>query len=220
MRRSWYSRAAWVESSQDWTPNLGQSWYSWDWLGDKSTSKTAGASALPAGPFIAHAREAKRCAAVAGAEEVKLALTVQGPQQGLAMVNGLKQVENRSWQIPTGWYALHVGAKPLKALGKAWVYRMEEAWPDAPAEETLPSSCIIGLIRISDHRHPSECETSQKIWAVGPICHIIDEAIELPRPIPARGHAGLWPLSTAARVELLQQLPQGRRSGCRVGKRE
>eukprot|EP00435_Cladocopium_sp_Y103_P055167 s446_g18.t1 len=84
---------------------------------------------------------------------------------------------------------------------------MEEAWPDAPPESSLPSSCIVGLIHISEQRRPADCE-HQKVWAAGPICHIIDEAIELSQPIPCRGERGLWQLPPAARLEMLRQLPQ------------
>ena len=49
------------------------------------------------------------------------------------------------------------------------------------------------------------------VWAVGPVCHVIDEAVELPRPIATRGQRGLWPLSLAARLEVLRQLPEAAR---------
>lgn len=68
-----------------------------------------------------------------------------------------------------GWYALHVGGRPLAVLGEDWLRRMEEAWPDAPPEDSLPSSCIVGLIHISEQRRPADCE-HQKVWAAGPVC--------------------------------------------------
>lgn len=149
-----------------------------------------------------------------GAAEAALvshALTVQGPQQGLAMVTGRKQIENRGWRIPCGWYALHVGSQPLAAIGAEWCARMRQAWPEAPAERSLPSSKIVGLIHILEQRTPAECppkDHTQSIWAVGPICHIIDKAIQLKSPIQHRGDKGLWEIEAAARQRLLRQLPE------------
>ncbi|CAE7326242.1 unnamed protein product [Symbiodinium natans] len=139
------------------------------------------------------------------------ALTVQGSQQGRAMITGRKLIENRSWRIPSGWYALHVGARPFSALGDEWVQRLELAWPDAPPEGSLPSTRIVGLIHISEQRQPSQCGGGQSVWAVGPICHIIDEAMELPRPLAARGQPGLWKLSPGIQEQLARQLPHATR---------
>lgn len=134
-------------------------------------------------------------------------LTVQGPQQGLAMVNGRKRIENRGWKIPNGWYALHVGAKPLAALGLEWVARMREVWPDVPSEESLPSSSIIGLFHVCEVRIPAECQSLglQTMWAVGPMCHFIDQAVQFQRPIKHRGNARLWAISEGAREEIKKQ---------------
>merc|ERR1712183_176513 len=98
-------------------------------------------------PVAAKAPIASMQIAGPGASEpsqVTHCLTVQGPQQGLAMVTGRKQIENRSWKIPFGWYALHVGSQPLKAIGSEWPERLRRSWPDAPPESALPSSKIIG----------------------------------------------------------------------------
>ncbi|CAE8626897.1 unnamed protein product, partial [Polarella glacialis] len=147
-----------------------------------------------------------------GAAEPSLvthALTVQGPQQGLAMVTGRKQIENRGWRIPPGWYALHVGSQPLAAIGVEWCERMRVAWPEAPPERSLPSSKIVGLIHVSEQRKPGASlpkDHPQAIWAVGPICHVIDQAVELPRGIQHGGSKGLWEISEPARQRLLRQL--------------
>eukprot|EP00811_Abedinium_folium_P025112 NODE_3568_length_2017_cov_9.927513.p1 GENE.NODE_3568_length_2017_cov_9.927513~~NODE_3568_length_2017_cov_9.927513.p1 ORF type:complete len:568 (-),score=143.14 NODE_3568_length_2017_cov_9.927513:313-1956(-) len=136
-------------------------------------------------------------------------LTVQGPQQARAMVNGKKQIENRGWRIPPGWYALHVGSKPLSSIGEEWCTRMLKAWPDVPPERSLPSSSIVGLIHVLESRRPFECpgeEHIQSVWAVGPICHIIDQAIQLRVPIRHQGRPNLWEISAEARELLVSQL--------------
>uniref|UniRef100_A0A7S0AGV7 Uncharacterized protein n=1 Tax=Pyrodinium bahamense TaxID=73915 RepID=A0A7S0AGV7_9DINO len=136
-------------------------------------------------------------------------LTVQGPQQGMAMVTGRKQIENRAWRIPCGWYALHVGSKPLAAIGEEWCERMKTVWPEAPPERSLPSSCIVGLIHVSDQRPAAKClpqDHEQSVWAVGPICHVISEAVKLPQPIHLSGSQGLWPISAATQERIKRQL--------------
>lgn len=131
------------------------------------------------------------------------ALTVQGPQQALAMVIGKKQIENRGWRIPRGWYALHVGSQPLSAIGMEWVDRMETAWPDAPPENTLPRSSLVGLIHVTEQLTVPEAKERwegdvQSVWAAGPVCHIIEHAISFKRPIRHRGDRGLWRISEEA----------------------
>lgn len=40
----------------------------------------------------------------------------------------------------------------MSRLGDTFVRLMEEAWPEAPLESSLPSSCIVGLIHIKEQR--------------------------------------------------------------------
>ena len=37
-------------------------------------------------------------------------LTLRGAQTNWAILNGHKLIENRTWRIAPGWYALHTGA--------------------------------------------------------------------------------------------------------------
>ncbi|CAE7720789.1 unnamed protein product, partial [Symbiodinium pilosum] len=86
-------------------------------VGTVTTPAASVASVEPEGPATASEP----------APSVRQALTVQGSQQGRAMIAGRKQIENRSWRIPVGWYALHVGSRPLAALGDEWVQRTAAA---------------------------------------------------------------------------------------------
>lgn len=141
----------------------------------------------------------------AAPELVTHALTVQGPQQARAMLSGRKLIENRSWRIPPGWYALHVGNKSLEeALGRSWVERLRAAWPDAPPEQALPRGALVGLLRLEEGRRPSRCPPGD-LWAVGPLCHPIAEALALARPVRHHGSQGLWPIPEPARVRLAEQ---------------
>mmetsp|Transcript_64801 Transcript_64801/g.130175 ORF Transcript_64801/g.130175 Transcript_64801/m.130175 type:complete len:152 (+) Transcript_64801:523-978(+) len=127
----------------------------------------------------------------------------------MAMVTGRKRIENRSWHIPLGWYALHVGMKPLASIGVEWCERMKVAWPEAPPESKLPSSSIVGLIHVSDRRSPGDClpqDHKQNIWAVGPVCHVISEAVVLQRPIQQGGGPHLWPIPSTTQEQIRRQL--------------
>lgn len=180
--------------------------------GAPPTAASAAAAGVASRGLQAPSQQGRSRGPLQGAAEphlVTLGLTVQGPQQGLAMVTGHKQIENRGWRIPVGWYALHVGSQPLAAIGQEWCDRMRVAWPDVPPERSLPSSSLVGLIHICEHRSPEECPSEghpQAVWAVGPVCHVIDEVVALPRAIRHRGSPGLWEISPVAREQLLRQL--------------
>eukprot|EP00927_Polykrikos_kofoidii_P059481 TRINITY_DN54631_c0_g1_i1.p1 TRINITY_DN54631_c0_g1~~TRINITY_DN54631_c0_g1_i1.p1 ORF type:complete len:347 (+),score=40.68 TRINITY_DN54631_c0_g1_i1:105-1145(+) len=141
-------------------------------------------------------------AAVAAAAATMLALTVQGPSQALAMLIGKKLVENRSWSIKRGWYALHVGGK----RNSDWGMRALKIDPSLPSEETLEPffGCIIGLLLLGEQRSVAECGNHP--WAFGPICHVVTSAVQFRRPLPCRGHAGLWPLPIDVRRQIQAEL--------------
>eukprot|EP00435_Cladocopium_sp_Y103_P054755 s446_g17.t4 len=110
-------------------PGSDGSWYSVAWNSESWTWQEGYGECQLSPPLRKAHRDERRDSMPfgrqtgAGAEKVTLALTVQGPQQALAMVNGKKQIENRSWKIPLGWYALHVGGRPLAVLGEDWLRR-------------------------------------------------------------------------------------------------
>jgi len=124
------------------------------------------------------------------------AITLQGPQQTLAILRGQKLIENRAWSISPGWYGLHVGAQRKSE----WGQKAAAVCPDMPPEEKLTFSAIVGLFYISEQRRPEEC--AGDFWAVGPICHVVSKVVPFLRPIPHRGEKGLWPL----REEVLQRI--------------
>ena len=137
----------------------------------------------------------------------KKALTLQGAQQVFAILRGIKLIENRSWAIPRGWYALHAGAQ---MINEERAKRTRQAWPEAPPEEELPHRVIAGLIYVDQHRRPRDCRHGY-IWARGPVCNIISRAVELPRPVRCRGDRGLWDIGSLKdqiRRELLRAGPK------------
>lgn len=143
-------------------------------------------------------------AGAAVATEVSHALTLQGAQQVLAILRGVKLIENRSWKIPLGWYAIHAGSQPINEERGA---RTRAAWPDAPPEESLPHSAILGLFRVQAHTRPEKCRHGY-IWARGPVCNLISEALELPRPVRCRGGRGLWRLSPPVLQRIREQVEE------------
>lgn len=133
------------------------------------------------------------------------ALTLQGAQQVFAILRGIKLIENRTFRIPVGWHAIHVGAQ---FINDERAERTRLAWPDAPKEDELPHGVIAGLFYVQEHRKPEDCRPGY-IWARGPVCNVISRAIELPRPLRARGSQGLWDLSDSQKADIQQQLADG-----------
>lgn len=43
-------------------------------------------------------------------------------------------------------------------------------------------------------------------WAFGPWCWVVDDVRLLPKPVPARGMQGLWPIDSAPLVHALDEL--------------
>eukprot|EP00435_Cladocopium_sp_Y103_P058496 s347_g20.t1 len=147
-------------------------------------------------------------------DSAQKALTLQGAQQVFAILRGIKLIENRTWAIPKGWYALHAGAQ---MINDERAKRTLEAWPEAPPEEELPHRAIAGLIYIDQIRKPQECKRGY-IWARGPICNVISRAVELPRPVRCPGDRGLWELGTL-KDRIRSELSRAGRAGKNVSVR-
>jgi len=134
--------------------------------------------------------------------DVSHALTLQGAQQVLAVLRGHKLIENRAWKIPSGWYAIHCGAQHINEERAA---RLRQVWPEAPPEESLPHSAIMGVFFVHSQRAPSECLPGY-VWARGPICHLVSKAIELRTPIRCSGDKGLWRLQNWQCAQIQEQV--------------
>jgi hypothetical protein len=143
------------------------------------------------------------------AEEMQLldrALTLQGAQQVLAILRGKKLVENRSWRIPVGWYAIHAGAQ---FINEERALRISQAWPDAPPEKDLQHSALYGCFYVHSHRIPEELRPGY-VWARGPVCHLISQAVEFEQPIPCSGGKGLWRIEVRHLEKVREQLSVAR----------
>ena len=113
---------------------------------------------------------------------VRQAFTVQGPQQAIAMLTGDKLIENRSWRIASGCYALHVGGTRNSYWGQEAARQHQELPRNENNIKGIPLSSIVGLVFISERRTVGEC--AGDFWARGPHCHVVARAVQLERPIP------------------------------------
>ena len=110
------------------------------------------------------------------------ALTIKQPHAFHILHSG-KDVENRTWKLPehhkNQWIALHAAKTADKTV---------------PAVNGIDSShygAIIGFLKFSD------CvQDSDSLWAMPGQYHwLISVAKPIDRPIPCKGHLGLWRVS-------------------------
>ena len=118
------------------------------------------------------------------------AFTVQGPQMALAMLRGFKPLENRSVRWRPGWYYLHCGQGRLPSDCSL---PLSQTWPDAPAEDELPRSCIFGRVRLGRIVSSQRFEHPWALASLGKWAHIIEESLEFRQPIEhVKGKLGPW----------------------------
>ena len=107
-------------------------------------------------------------------------LCIRGPQIALAMLDGAKVVENRSYKLPLGWHALYISkGRDLKGLAE---FKFEIDQLQYSTEVKDKCYCkLIGAIFVSEIRTPEECYGYS--WAKGPHCHIISHTCTLTEPV-------------------------------------
>jgi len=120
-----------------------------------------------------------------------------------------KNVENRSWVIPPGLYALHAGSR-FAGRGQSprhKQYAIDVLFHNARSEslteeqtdllyklqpDDIPFSSIVGVIRVTGYTHPKDM-TVRIGWYDGKaIANHIELVHTLPTPIPCKGALGLW----------------------------
>ena len=136
------------------------------------------------------------------AAEVTHAVTVQGAQLALAMLRGLKLLENRNFRLRLGWHALHLGLK----RGTEHGLRAARLYQQIPRDEEVLDhfGAIVGLIRVSEHRNPTQCNGVE--WAIGPCCNVISHAVKLAHPVSQAGQQGCWRLRPTVQEEIRRQV--------------
>lgn len=131
-------------------------------------------------------------------------LTVRQPW-AWALIEGLKDIENRSWQTSRrGSILLHAGAAKPSAVDMAKA--SARAGRVMPVDE--PRGAIIGAIKIAGIHSYDQCQGQCSPWAEREDWHWeITEPMRLPTPVPATGALNLWRLHGDALVAVLDQLP-------------
>ena len=114
------------------------------------------------------------------------AITLAGAELAWAMLAGFKRIENRDFRMSPGWYALHVGDKPLS---KERFTRFFEGMEGVPT--SLTKRVIVGAIKIRDGL---PLATVDDEWAEGPICNIIEAFVQLEDPCACKGALSTWPI--------------------------
>ena len=137
------------------------------------------------------------------------AITVQGPQVGLAIVRGeCPYVGINGRLLQEGWYYLHVRATDLPEADSAQDL-FAAAWPGAP--DALPRSCIIGRVRLGRRVARDSVQSTWGFAVGGPDCRIVEESVELQTPVPdVKGSGSLWYVQHDDTHALLRDLlPKG-----------
>ncbi|MFE1090180.1 hypothetical protein [Streptomyces sp. NBU3104] len=118
-------------------------------------------------------------------------------------LHGDKRIENRPRPWPwRGWMLLHTSQQTDRAaLRLPPVARMIRG-------HGLPTGAVIGVARLTGcHQDPDSAPPCGP-WSEPGRWHLeLDDVQELPLPIPARGHLGLWKPTEDLVDQVLQQLP-------------
>ncbi len=132
-------------------------------------------------------------------------LTLSDSSLSFCILDGSKVVENRSWIISPGWYAIHTGVKKPSTLTAKNLPPGMWAQVASLSVKKCPRGAIAGLAYISHALPLSEVDTP---WALGPYCHIISRVGFLEKPIRRKGQLGLWKLTTTERAMIDEQFPR------------
>lgn len=145
------------------------------------------------------------------------------PEWAWAICHLGKDIENRTWVIPPGLYALHAG-KRFGGKGLSTQHREEalesvrvaaygtlmlsEQWDalDQIKDALIPVGHVVGLIRVTghtDYRDTDEWRGSMNWAAPGQIANHIELIHVLRHPVPCKGALGLWtvPDDVASKVK-------------------
>ena len=142
---------------------------------------------------------------------MKYAITFRGEELAKLITYGVKHIENRNFRIGDDTLiAISVGKqaaeiKEMDALHAT--LRTHDSPADMyPLTDPMLRGNIIGICRVSHTLTHKECRQSEWADARWKYCNIITEAVCLPKPIPAKGKLGKWPLTKDIQLAIAQQL--------------
>ena len=140
------------------------------------------------------------------------AFTIQGSQVGVAMLRGYKRIESRKRRLAAGWYYLHVGRQSLQALPPECLAALQQTWPQAPPEEDLSKSCVLGMVCLGKVI-PADKISNAWVCKSLPLVHEITASIEFTQEVPwPKGKQAVWYLHGD---ELRMKLKDAVQSGVR-----
>jgi hypothetical protein len=127
------------------------------------------------------------------------AITIRQPWAD-AVVNGRKQVENRSRRTNfRGMLLIHAG-RACEDTG--------DTCPDgSPVPEEFYFGAVVGVANLADCKEYTDEEFGDDPWASGPWCWILKDTKAFHEPLDRGGQLGLWNCEvSAALVEQLRQV--------------
>ena len=143
--------------------------------------------------------------------DVTHAITFRGEEIAKLVACGIKHMENRNFSIGNGkLIAIAVGKKAADPKEVAALHTI--LTPHNPPVDLLTLTeptmrgHIIGVCRISHTLAHDECRQSKWADSRWKYCNIITEAVQLHKPIPAKGSLGKWLLNKDVQLAITQQL--------------
>ena len=120
---------------------------------------------------------ASNCSSSAAeAHEVQHAISLCGSDLAFLTIKKIRNIESFPWQLPAGWYALHV-ANDCKRKSI-----QRKACAGIVVPKNLPISCIAAVIKLGTSK-PFQ-EFSGDPWALGQWCQAIEDIVILQSCVP------------------------------------
>lgn len=117
------------------------------------------------------------------------ALSLQQPWAWVILFAG-KRIENRTWATSyRGRIYLHAGMR----IDWDGLSDLEEEIRAVP-EPRPPAyrAALVGVADLVDCVRPEDVEHTQRDWAIGPWCFVLENVRPLSEPIPYRGSLGIF----------------------------
>lgn len=127
------------------------------------------------------------------------ALSIRQPWAWAILYAG-KRIENRNWYTAyRGEVLIHAGLRvDYDALDD-----LEAAIMSVPTPRpTAYLGALVGRARLVGCVPVSEVHETQRRWAVGPWCFVLDDVRPLARPIALKGALGLFPIDPRSEMRL------------------
>lgn len=140
------------------------------------------------------------------------ALTLWQPWAAV-VASGLKRIENRPWEPPPTLYnerfAIHAGKKydkPSAELLAKLTRPSDPAVPDMVHGAVIATARLTGIVMSADAARRI-AGRDQERWFFGPVGWVLDDIVQLERPVECRGFQKLWNLKPDDEFEVIWGQP-------------